>query len=82
MKEEGEKMDDAGVEDFGVSAGDKPECQLMGGDGNVFAIIGTVSSSLKQAGLTDKAKEFTGRAFNAGSYDEVLAMTFEYVDVL
>jgi hypothetical protein len=59
----------------------KPTCKLVGTDGNVFAIIGKVSSTLKKAGLADKAKEFTSKAFTAGSYDEVLAMCFDYVDV-
>ncbi len=59
----------------------KLRCQLVGSDGNVFAIIGNVKRTLERAGLRDKAKEFTKRALEAGSYDEVLQMCFEYVDV-
>lgn len=59
----------------------KPKCRLTGTDGNVFAIIGKVSSTLKQAGFKEKAKEFTEQAFKAGSYDEVLQLCFKYVDV-
>ena len=62
-------------------ANKKPTLQLSGTDGNVFAIIGKVSDALKRAGQADKAKEFTGRAFKAGSYEEVLQMVHEYVDV-
>lgn len=29
---------------------DKPKCKLIGGDGNVFAVIGAVSKALKRAG--------------------------------
>lgn len=61
---------------------DKPKCKLIGTDGNVFAIIGQVSKALKQAGLPERAKEFTEKAFGSGSYDEVLAMLSDYVDVL
>jgi len=61
---------------------DKPECQLSGEDGNVFFIIGRVSKTLKRVGLNEQAKEFTDKAMNAGSYDEVLRMCFDYVEVL
>jgi len=59
----------------------KPQCQLTGIDGNVFNIIGTVSKTLKRAGLDDQAKEFTDRAWDSESYDDVLRLCFEYVDV-
>ena len=59
----------------------KPTCQLVGGDGNAFAIIGTVSKCLKRAGMPDKAKEFQEKAFSSGSYDEVLRLCMEYVEV-
>lgn len=60
---------------------DKPACELIGTDGNVFAIIGKVSKTLKRAGMTDKADEFTKKAFASGSYDKVLALCTEYVEV-
>lgn len=59
----------------------KPECKLVGENGNVFNIIGLVSKALKKAGQPDKAKEFVARAFKSGSYDNVLALCFEYVEV-
>lgn len=59
----------------------KPVVSLIGEDGNVFNVIGIVSRALKQVGQPDKAKEFTERAFKAHSYDEVLAMLNEYVEV-
>lgn len=61
---------------------EKPECKLVGTDGNVFAIIGAVSAALKKAGQRVQAKEFTEKAFKAGSYDEVLVLTMDYVEVL
>ena len=60
---------------------DKPTCELVGTDGNVFAIIGKVSRTLKQAGQADKAKEFTQKAFSSASYDAVLQLCFDYVEV-
>ena len=59
---------------------EKPRCQLVGTDGNVFAIIGAVSKTLKRAGLPERAKEFTERATSAKSYDEVLQMLHDYVE--
>ena len=59
----------------------KPQCQLTGVDGNVFVIIGTVSKTLKRAGLDDKAKEFSNKAMQQESYDDVLRLCMGYVDV-
>ncbi len=59
----------------------KPECKLIGEDGNVFNIIGQVSKVLKEAGQSNIAKEFTDRAFASSSYDEVLRLCQEYVEV-
>lgn len=59
----------------------KPVCKLAGTDGNVFAVIDNVSKALKKAGQSEKAKEFQNRAFASSSYDEVLRLCFEYVDV-
>lgn len=58
-----------------------PKCKLIGEDGNVFNIIGKVSRTLKDNGLEKEAKEFTEKAFHSTSYDEVLRLCMEYVDV-
>ena len=76
MKEGQEKSPDRGA----VSPC-KPVCQLIGGDGNVFAIIGTVRNTLLRAGMAEKAREYQDRALSAGSYDEVLQLCMEYVEV-
>lgn len=54
--------------------------ELIGQDGNVFAIIGRVSKALKRAGFVAEAKEYTSRVMSCGSYDEALAITLEYVE--
>lgn len=59
----------------------KPACKLIGTDGNVFNIIGKVSAALKDAGHADKAEEFRDKAFVSGSYDEVLRLCEDYVEV-
>ena len=59
----------------------KPPCRLTGTDGNAFALIGRVKQALRDSGMPERAKEFTGRAFAAGSYDAVLQLCFEFVEV-
>ena len=59
----------------------KPKCKLVGTDGNVFNLIGTVSRVLKKAHLSDQVEEMQNRCFCAGSYDEALVIMSEYVDI-
>jgi hypothetical protein len=59
----------------------KPVCKLIGKDGNVFNIIGLVSQALKRAGQAARAKEFVRQAFAAQSYDAVLGLAMDYVEV-
>lgn len=59
----------------------KPTCQLTGTDGNVFSIIGRVHHTLVKAGLHDTANEFMDKALGAESYDHVLQLCFDYVEV-
>jgi hypothetical protein len=58
-----------------------PKCKLIGIDGNVFAIIGAVSACLKKAGQRERATEFTRKAMSSDSYDAVLRLCGEYVEV-
>jgi hypothetical protein len=60
----------------------KPECGLIGEDGNVFNLIGKASKALKRAGLEDQAKEMSERIYRCDSYDEALRIITEYVDVV
>ena len=58
----------------------KPYCKLIGTDGNVFALAGKVTSALKKAGYPDKAKEFSSKLCQCGSYDEALNLMQDYVE--
>lgn len=55
--------------------------QLTGKDGNAFAVIAEVSEALKNAGLVNEAKKFTQDAFQSESYDELLQLCMETVNV-
>jgi hypothetical protein len=54
--------------------------QLSGEDGNVFAIIGRVSNALKRGGAKD-VSEFQKLAMGSESYDAVLQLCMEWVEV-
>ena len=60
----------------------KQKCEFIGEDGNVFAIIGKVSKVLKQNNMEEKAAEFRQKAMNSKSYDDVLILVNEYVEVI
>lgn len=57
------------------------QVQLSGTDGNVFAIIGRVKQALERAGHREEAKAFTAAAFRAESYDAVLVLCMQTVEV-
>ena len=59
----------------------KPMCKLGGTDGNVYAIIGKVVKALKDEGLLKDAEDFAAKALGCGSYDEVLRLVMEVVEV-
>lgn len=62
-------------------ANEKPKCELIGQDGNVFNLIGLASRALKRAGLNEQATEMCKKTFQAGSYDEALSIISDYVEV-
>lgn len=59
----------------------KPVCKLTNTDGNVFSIIGNVSRALEKAGKKQEASEFREKAFKSDSYDKVLQLVMQYVEV-
>lgn len=58
----------------------KPDCPLIGQDGNVFNLMGIASRTLRRNGLADSAKEMCDRITACGSYDEALNIMGEYVN--
>ena len=57
----------------------KPDCPLIGADGNVFNLMGIASRTLKDNGMQEEAKQMCERVRECGSYDEALAVMMEYV---
>lgn len=59
---------------------EKPECKSSETDGNVFGVIGAVSSVLRKAGMREDAAKFRREALALHSYDEILQLTHKYVE--
>lgn len=58
----------------------RPKMQLIGQDGNIFAIMGRASRLLKNARQRDKAKKMCNRVMASKSYNAALAIVSEYVE--
>lgn len=60
----------------------KPDCPLIGQDGNIFNLMGIASQTLRRNGMSDQAKEMMDRIqSSAHSYDEALGIIGEYVNI-
>ena len=58
----------------------KPDCPLVGEDGNIFNLMGIASRTLKENDMCKEAKEMCERIQNSGSYDSALAIISDYVN--
>ena len=60
----------------------KPDCPLIGQDGNIFNLMGIAARTLRQNGMADEAKEMQSRITEtAQSYGEALNIIGEYVSI-
>lgn len=59
----------------------KPDCALIGKNGNIFNLMGIASQTLKKNGLREQAKEMQERITISSSYDEALGIMEEYVNI-
>lgn len=60
----------------------KPDCKLIGEDGNIFNLMARASRTLRENGLSEEAKEMRERITSSGSYDEALCIIGEYVNII
>lgn len=60
---------------------EKPDCALIGQDGNIFNLVGITARTLREHDLKDQAKEMKDRVFACGSYHEALNIIGEYVNI-
>ena len=60
---------------------EKPDCQLIGQDGNIFNLVGIAARTLRENGMPEEAREMTDRAYHSGSYSEALNVIGDYVNI-
>lgn len=61
----------------------KPDCQLIGQDGNIFTLMGIAARTLRRNGLSEQAGEMRERITGGGCHDYycALAIIGEYVNI-
>jgi hypothetical protein len=59
----------------------KPSCKLVGTDGNAVALIAKVRDTLRRENLKKEVDEFKDKAFACKSYDELLRLIMDYVEI-
>lgn len=60
----------------------KPNCPLIGQDGNIFNLMGIAARTLRRNGMGEQAKEMTERiTTSAGNYYKALDIIGEYVNI-
>lgn len=59
----------------------KPDCPLIGEDGNIFNLIGIASRTLKQHGMSEEAKQMRQEIDQCKCYDEALNVIGQYVNI-
>ena len=57
----------------------KPDCPLIGANGNIFNLMGIAARTLAENDQNDEAKEMCRRVIQCGSYDAALGVIGEYV---
>lgn len=60
---------------------EKPDCPLIGQDGNIFQLASIASHTLRENNRADQVDQMWNRIKNSGSYDEALCIIGEYVDI-
>ena len=62
----------------------KPICNLIGQDGNIFNLMGIVGRTLRQNDLPEQAEEMSERILGgeADSYDKAIQILMEYVEIV
>lgn len=57
------------------------QVQLVGEDGNAFAIMGAVSKALRRAGVPKEEIDQYRAESMSGDYDNLLSVAMQWVDV-
>ena len=59
----------------------KPDCPLIGTDGNIFHLMGKASETLRKNGMQEQAEEMRNRILQCQSYHSALSIIEDYVNI-
>ena len=59
----------------------KPDCPLIGGDGNIYNLLGIAGQTLREHGMEQQATEMFNRITQYQSYDSALRIIGDYVNI-
>lgn len=60
----------------------KPDCRLIGRDGNIYCLLGIAAQTLREHGMEEQAKEMLSRITQCQSYDSALNVISDYVNIV
>ncbi len=60
----------------------KPDCALIGKNGNIYNLVGIAARTLKEHHLEKQAEEMMNRVFASDSYEKALSIISEYVHIV
>lgn len=66
---------------FRMESVEKPDCALIGEDGNIFNLAGLAAGTLREHGMKEQAEEMKERVCSSHSYEEALCVIGEYVNI-
>lgn len=66
---------------FRMESVEKPDCALIGEDGNIFNLAGLAAGTLREHGMKEQAEEMKERVCSSHSYEEALCIIGEYVNI-
>lgn len=59
----------------------KPDCPLIGRDGNIYNLLGIAGQTLREHGMEQQATEMFNRITQCQSYDSALSIIGDYVNI-
>lgn len=66
---------------FRMESVEKPDCALIGENGNIFNLAGIAAGTLREHGMKEQAEEMKERVCSSHSYEEALCVIGEYVNI-
>lgn len=59
----------------------KPDCPLIGQNGNIYNLMGIASDTLRKNGQAEQAREMCKRVVQSDSYERALNVIGDYVNI-